>query len=194
MSDTKRIKGTLVGVKKAISMSFYIDGEDGVRYFSHKQELRDTKQYKHYVYNGNTCEFSFIDEGKEHQKAIDVVMEEIKDPLAFQKRERAAQQKQRELENKIRKANNIIIANKKKEIADQKREFYKNHTQYILEKYDETNGWMKTDPCIINPDLAIIREIRKANKTLNSGRYRIRKCRVIYMKEGSELKTQIEYL
>lgn len=85
--------GTVVKINKAASKIFTILGDDGVEYFGHFQNLSNKKEWSHYFYKSSRCSFDFVDEGKAHLKAVNIISDGKYDPLAEERKRRADEAK-----------------------------------------------------------------------------------------------------
>ena len=57
-----------------------IKDQSGKEYFFHKSDLMSSYDYE-FVYDGNTCDFDVIDDGRKLKKAVMVCPNPVKDPM-----------------------------------------------------------------------------------------------------------------
>lgn len=171
------MRGTVIQLNKAMSAIFYIKGEDGELYFGHRDELSNRKQWSHYVYRDAYCTFDVVDENKTYLKAVNIVMDDVYDPYANERKERAAEARQRHEENVQRKLENQRKEAKKQMIALQKREYYNEHLRYILQKRVD-GEWKTVKPYVVSKDANdIFAEAQKRREKFGTP-YRAKKCLV----------------
>lgn len=139
------MRGTITGLKRSLSGMFFIEGDDGITYFSHVNYTRDRRNTKKYLYNGNKAEFSVTDEGGNHPTATDVFFDEIPDPDAERKREMRMTEAENRRINKEKKKEAYV-----RNLEEQVR-FYQNmdmerRTKYVIQHYTE-KGWQNFAYC-----------------------------------------------
>lgn len=115
------MKGTVKSVKKYGKPFFFIEGEDGNIYFSHKQELivpegGSLARVWKYIWNGANVTFEVQKTDKEHDRAIQIVPEPVKDPYEKERRERMKKEKE---EAEIRRAAEEERHRKNREINEE---------------------------------------------------------------------------
>ena len=101
------MRGVITAVKHTGKGFFFIQGEDGNRYFGHKRLMVRSNSYDKFVWDGNGCEFDIGDqeEGKE-PKAINIVPDWVQDPRWEERQRNKRESKERAELNAIRKAEN----------------------------------------------------------------------------------------
>ena len=133
------MRGTVTGLKQSLSGMFFIDGEDGIRYFSHVRNTRDRSNKKKYLYNGNTAEFSVIDEGKEHLTAVDVFFDEVPDPDADRKREARIRDAEQRRIKEARKEQ-AYIRNLEEQVKFYQKQDLESRIKYVIQIHSD-EGW-----------------------------------------------------
>lgn len=182
------MKGTVTGLKRSLSGMFFIEGDDGITYFSHNYHAKDRKNAKKYLYNGNKAEFSVIDEGKEHLTAVDVFFDEIPDPDAERKREARIQSEERHRINEIKKEQ-AYIKNLEEQVRYYQKKDMESRTKYVIQYHTE-NGWLNYMYCdrpVIFNDPYKAKAFITDNKG-NGMQMRIRKARICVIKGNTVLQ------
>lgn len=181
------MRGKIVKLNKATGRIFYIEGEDGNTYFGHKDELVNKKQWNHYVYKDAKCEFDVLDEGKTHLKAKNIVMDNVYDPFAEERKARAAETKARHEANVQKKLENKAKAEKKLAIKQARVEYETEHLKYVLQKYVD-GEWKTIRPHVISDSVEVVRLEANRRKIKTGEKYRVKKCLVHIIGENTIIK------
>ena len=177
------MRGTVTGLKRSLSGMFFIEGDDGITYFSHKYHARDRKNVKKYLYNGNKAEFSIIDEGKDHLTAIDVFFDEVADPDAERKREARIHSEEQHRINEIKKEQ-AYVKNLEEQVKFYQKQDFESRIKYVVQIHNG-NAWENFQTS--DGKLVVFSDPYKANGFLQNYRgngiqMRIRKARVCTIK------------
>ena len=183
------MRGYVTNLKRSLSGMFFIQGEDGEKYFSHVNYTRDRKNTKKYLYNGNHASFSVEDKGEEHRVAVDVFFDEVEDPNAELKRERRIEEARRREENKRRKEQNYVRNLEEKIRHYEKLAFESRYQRYVVETF--VNGkWVpyttsdgKSIKVVFFSDVTKAQDFVRNHKTEQT-RLRIKKAKVVATKRG----------
>ena len=137
--------GTIVSIEKWRGGMFFILGDDGVTYFSHRMRLVDDKGMWKYCWNGNKCTFDIVDEGKEHLVAENVRPYEVPDPKADEKKAKREEDKIRRKEKEEKRVENIARQRVLKDRADKRREYESEHLKYVIQVFKD-GEWINAEP------------------------------------------------
>ena len=142
------MKGTFDYVRKWQNNYCFIYGEDDRLYFAHRSELGDPKDWK-YVWQGNTCEFDFVETKEPRPRALNIVPTpklNTEKKLRMQK-EQAEAKARREERNRKAEANRL--QNEKRHQRNLKeQEYNKEHLVYVVQCFDDSLRWHLVKPVI----------------------------------------------
>ena len=76
------MRGTIDHIKKWQGTYFFIQGDDGNRYYGTLNELSDKQQYRFFAWKGNRATFDVLPANKEdrYPSAVNIVLDEVPDP------------------------------------------------------------------------------------------------------------------
>lgn len=191
------MKGTLTGVRKYCGSYFFIQGDDGVEYFAHKDEMANKRQFKHFAWNGNRASFDAEEApGQERPRAVNILLEEIRDPEKLLRDARRAEERERIAAKAAEKAANIALAEKRRERKLREKEYEAEHLRYVAE-YRKDDRWMPVrylysgKPAIFSAYNEASSALADMRKRSTEKRFRLRKAYVFG--EGTD-KPFIKYL
>lgn len=173
------MRGTVTGLQRALSGMFFIDGDDGVTYFSHVRKCKDKSNTRQFLYNGNKCTFTPADEGKAHLSAEDVIFDEIPDPDAEQKRENRLQHREQKRQAEVRRQEAYVRKLEQQVRYYQKRD-YDSRTKYVIQVYTDgewVNYYFSTGKIAVFTDSIAALDYVSAHKD-GTTQMRVRKARV----------------
>lgn len=146
--------GVIEGLKLSLSGMFFIKGDDGITYFSHRCHAQDKHNQKKYLYNGNRATFDIQDDGKEHLTAVNVWFDEVEDPRAEEKRQIRIEDERRRAENERKREENYVKRLEEQVRYYRNKEFESKYIRYIVQTH--SNGeWIPYKPngrMILFPD------------------------------------------
>ena len=177
--------GKISGVKRSLSGMFWIDGDDGVTYFSHARFAKDRSNKKHYLYNGNRATFEIKDEGKEHLLAVDVWFDEVKDPDEDIKRQKRIEEAERQRINKEKKSLAYVRKLEEQVRHYQKREYADRYIRYVIQIHENGvwENYMPEGKPVIFSDCYKAQNYVKQNKP-EKVQMRARKANVVKTRDG----------
>ena len=167
------MRGVITAVKHSGKGFFFIEGEDGKRYFGHKKLLLKKNSYDKYVWNGNGCEFDGafeLEEGKS-PTAVNIVPDYIADPRFAERKRLSKEHKEREEANAWKKAEKKRQQELIREEQERWKAFLKRHTWYVIQIREdgEWKDYMPAETLIIFKTVPEAREFIHKHKEYAPG-------------------------
>ena len=165
------MRGVITAVKHSGAGFFFIEGEDGTRYFGHKKLMENKQRYDKYVWNGNGCEFEIGEPDERGPRAENIVPDHVRDPRWLERKQLSKEHKEREEANAWKKAEKKRQQEIIREEQERWKAFLKRHTWYVIQIREdgEWKDYMPAETLIVFKTVPEAREFIHRHKEYAPG-------------------------